>query len=93
MLLRKLSKQEENIPRIKSAAASLLARLVIHSLIELTIVVEFLKGGSHFPLFLLMLQQLNKIKDKSWLVDVFKKSQIDMRLMMPGTIIVTGCFT
>uniref|UniRef100_H2Z554 W2 domain-containing protein n=1 Tax=Ciona savignyi TaxID=51511 RepID=H2Z554_CIOSA len=82
-LFEKLGKMESSVPRVKSTTSSLLARFILNDLATLKGVSEMLKAGYHFPMFLLILQQLIKIKDKIWLLDAFKQSKVDLLMLMP----------
>uniref|UniRef100_A0A673FZ99 Eukaryotic translation initiation factor 4 gamma 2 n=1 Tax=Sinocyclocheilus rhinocerous TaxID=307959 RepID=A0A673FZ99_9TELE len=42
-----------------------------------------LENGTHFPLFLLCLQQMSKMKDREWLTDLFQQSKVNMQKMLP----------
>lgn len=84
-MLEKLSDLESEISRIKTISASLIARLVTSDLVTLKQVADQLVSGRHFPLFLLILQHMIKIKDKEWLGGIFKECKINMQIMMPGT--------
>ncbi|XP_076801566.1 eukaryotic translation initiation factor 4 gamma 2-like [Clavelina lepadiformis] len=79
----KLGDLESELPRIKSVMASLLARVVVHDLLTLKEVAMRLEGGYLFPLFLLMLQQMMRIKNKDFLLSLFTESNIKMMTMMP----------
>lgn len=47
-------------------------------------VLEPLENGLYYPLFLLCLQQLHKLKGKQWLSTSFNESKVNLLLMLPG---------
>jgi len=61
-----------------------LLQAVGHGIISLADLSEPLQNGSHYPFFLLCLQQLHKVKDKEWLVKAFTESKIELLTMLPG---------
>ena len=83
-LLDRLSELESEMPLVKSNLAKMTAQTVAHGLMTLAELAEPLKSGIHYPLFLLCLQQLQKVKDKEWLGRIFSESKIDLQLMLPG---------
>eukprot|EP00069_Balaena_mysticetus_P020049 bmy_12484T0 len=42
-----------------------------------------LESGTHFPLFLLCLQQLAKLQAREWLTELFQQSKVNMQKMLP----------
>ncbi len=73
------------VPLVKSYLAKFAAQSVGGDVISLAELAAPMAGGRHYPLFLLCLQQLHKVRDdKSWLVSVFNKSKIDLQEMLPG---------
>lgn len=77
-------KIEEEIPLVKSYLAQFAARAIIVDLVSITDLAHPLENGAHFPLFLLCLQQLVKLKDREWLGDLFQQSKVNMLKMLPG---------
>uniref|UniRef100_A0A3B3Z130 Eukaryotic translation initiation factor 4 gamma 2 n=1 Tax=Poecilia mexicana TaxID=48701 RepID=A0A3B3Z130_9TELE len=77
------AKIEEEIPLVKSYLAQFAARAVIADLVSIDDLAHQLENGTHFPLFLLCLQQMVKLKDKDWLGDLFQLSKVNMQKMLP----------
>lgn len=77
-------KIEEEVPLVKSYLAQFAARAIVADLINIAELAHQLENGAHFPLFLLCLQQLVKLKDREWLSDLFQQSKINMQKMLPG---------
>jgi len=82
-VLSKLSDLESTVPLVKSYIATFAARAVISEVVSLIDLADPMKNGSCYPLFLLILQRIHKLKDKEWLVNVFNNSKIDMQSMLP----------
>ncbi|XP_070557334.1 eukaryotic translation initiation factor 4 gamma 2-like [Ptychodera flava] len=82
-VLDKLPELEADVPLVKSYIATAAARAVIDEVVALSDLGELLKNGTCYPLFLLILQQIRKVKDKQTLVALFKASKIDMQTMLP----------
>uniref|UniRef100_A0A669B8B1 Eukaryotic translation initiation factor 4 gamma 2 n=1 Tax=Oreochromis niloticus TaxID=8128 RepID=A0A669B8B1_ORENI len=76
-------KIEEEIPLVKSYLAQFAARAIIADLVSIADLAHQLENGAHFPLFLLCLQQLVKLKDREWLTDLFQQSKVNMQKMLP----------
>uniref|UniRef100_A0A8C5WGD9 Eukaryotic translation initiation factor 4 gamma 2 n=1 Tax=Leptobrachium leishanense TaxID=445787 RepID=A0A8C5WGD9_9ANUR len=76
-------KLEVDIPLVKSYLAQFAARAIIADLVSISELAQPLENGTHFPLFLLCLQQLAKIKDREWLTDLFQQSKVNMQKMLP----------
>nr|XP_039257067.1 eukaryotic translation initiation factor 4 gamma 2-like isoform X1 [Styela clava] len=81
--LEKLSDLESEIPLIKSSMGNLLSKVVLFELLALSDLGEMLVGGYHFPLFLLTLQQMSKVKVEDWITHEFQESKIKMIEMLP----------
>ncbi|XP_049906399.1 eukaryotic translation initiation factor 4 gamma 2a [Epinephelus moara] len=77
------SKIEEEVPLVKSYLAQFAARAIIADLFSITDLAHQLEDGAHFPLFLLCLQQMVKLKDRDWLADLFQQSKVNMQKMLP----------
>lgn len=69
---------------MKSILAQFTARAVVADLISVADLAHQLENGAHFPLFLLCMQQLVKLKDREWLSDLFQQSKVNMQKMLPG---------
>lgn len=71
------------IPRITTLVASLLCRAVSTNLCRLVDVANYTENGQHYPLFLLVLQQLHKQLGKSTLLEIFNESKINLMSSLP----------
>uniref|UniRef100_A0A3Q0QQG5 Eukaryotic translation initiation factor 4 gamma 2 n=1 Tax=Amphilophus citrinellus TaxID=61819 RepID=A0A3Q0QQG5_AMPCI len=76
-------KIEEEIPLVKSYLAQFAARVIVADLVSIADLAHQLENGAHFPLFLLCLQQLVKLRDREWLTDLFQQSKVNMQKMLP----------
>ncbi|KAG2462508.1 IF4G2 factor, partial [Polypterus senegalus] len=76
-------KLEVDIPLVKSYLAQFAARAVIAELITIAELAQPLENGTHFPLFLLCLQQTAKLRDREWLTELFQLSKVNMQKMLP----------
>ncbi|CAL1547022.1 unnamed protein product [Lymnaea stagnalis] len=79
----RMGELETDVPLIKSHMARFGAMATTLGLVTLADLAEPFEGGVHYPLFLLCLQTMHKIKDKEWLVDNFNRSKIDLQKMLP----------
>jgi len=71
------------VPRITTLVASLLSRAVIVKLCKLIDVANYTENGAHYPLFLLVLQQLHKTLGKQALLETFNESKINLMSSLP----------
>ncbi|XP_059376989.1 eukaryotic translation initiation factor 4 gamma 2-like, partial [Carassius carassius] len=76
-------KIELDVPLVKSYLAQFAARAIIAELVSMAELAHPLENGMHFPLFLLCLQQMAKMKDREWLTDLFQQSKVNMQKMLP----------
>uniref|UniRef100_A0A3Q3NKZ4 Eukaryotic translation initiation factor 4 gamma 2 n=1 Tax=Mastacembelus armatus TaxID=205130 RepID=A0A3Q3NKZ4_9TELE len=76
-------KIEVDVPLVKSYLAQFAARAIIAELVSVAELAHPLENGTHFPLFLLCLQQSAKLKDREWLTDLFQQSKVNMQKMLP----------
>ncbi|MGH0147661.1 UNVERIFIED_CONTAM: hypothetical protein FKN15_011308 [Acipenser sinensis] len=76
-------KLEVDIPLVKSYLAQFAARAIIAELVNIAELAQPLETGTHFPLFLLCLQQTAKLRDREWLTDLFQQSKVNMQKMLP----------
>ncbi|XP_036068069.1 eukaryotic translation initiation factor 4 gamma 2 isoform X1 [Oryzias melastigma] len=76
-------KIEVDVPLVKSYLAQFAGRAIIVELVSLAELAHPLENGTHFPLFLLCLQQVAKLKDREWLTDLFQQSKVNMQKMLP----------
>ncbi|XP_069759826.1 eukaryotic translation initiation factor 4 gamma 2-like isoform X2 [Narcine bancroftii] len=82
-VLEQCPKLEGDIPLVKSYLAQYAARAVMSELVTLLELAQPFENGTQFPLFLLCLQQLSKLKDREWLADLFQQSKVNMQKMLP----------
>ncbi|XP_062327101.1 eukaryotic translation initiation factor 4 gamma 2a, partial [Osmerus eperlanus] len=82
-VLDQCAKIEVDIPLVKSYLAQFAARSIMAELISVAELAHPLENGTHFPLFLLCLQQAAKLKDREWLTDLFQQSKVNMQKMLP----------
>ena len=75
---------EVGVPLMKTYVSKYAAQAVIGDLVSLVELAEPMEGGTYYPLFLLILQQLHKDKDQDWLAQVFQDSKIELQTMLPG---------
>lgn len=78
-----MNEKEATIPRITTIIASLLSRAVIGKLCTLADVSSYTENGQHYPLFLLVLQQLYKTMGKTDLIVIFNESKIKLMYSLP----------
>jgi translation initiation factor 4G len=83
-VLEQCPKLEVDIPLVKSYLAQFAARAIISELVSISELAQPLESGTHFPLFLLCLQQLAKLQDREWLTELFQQSKVNMQKMLPG---------
>lgn len=76
---------ENSIPRIATLVASLLCRAVISKLCKINDVATFTENGQHYPLFLLVLQQMHKSIGKTQLIEMFNESKVNLMTSLPET--------
>ncbi|XP_046897533.1 eukaryotic translation initiation factor 4 gamma 2a [Hypomesus transpacificus] len=82
-VLDQCAKIEVDVPLVKSYLAQFAARSIMAELISVAELAHPLENGTHFPLFLLCLQQAAKLKDREWLTDLFQQSKVNMQKMLP----------
>lgn len=90
-ILDQCPKIKEEVPLVKSYLAQFAARAIIADLVNLADLAHELENGAHFPLFLLCLQQMVKLKDRDWLSDLFQQSTVNMQKMLPGESTPSRC--
>lgn len=83
-ILDQCPKIKEEVPLVKSYLAQFAARATVAELVNMADLAQALENGAHFPLFLLCLQQMVKLKDRDWLSDLFQLSKVNMQKMLPG---------
>lgn len=83
-VINKMNEREALNPRIATHVAGLLSRAVGDvALLKLTDIANYTDNGQHYPLFLLVLQQLHKSIGKEPLADKFRESKIDLMNSLP----------
>ncbi|XP_033117991.1 eukaryotic translation initiation factor 4 gamma 2-like [Anneissia japonica] len=82
-LLGQLTELEVDYPLIKSSIATYAARAVIDNVVTLSELCEPMENGAYYPLIMLCLQRLQKLKDKEWLVKLVNDSKINLLKMLP----------
>jgi translation initiation factor 4G len=78
-----MSEREKTIPKVTTHVAALLARSMMKKICKLTDVANFTDNGQHYPLLLLVLQQLNKTLGEEQLVEMFNNSKINLMGNLP----------
>lgn len=71
------------VPRIATLVASLLCRAVTVKMCRLVDIANYTENGAHYPLFLLVLQQLHKNLGKQALLEIFNESKINLMSSLP----------
>ncbi|XP_067012405.1 eukaryotic translation initiation factor 4 gamma 2 [Anabrus simplex] len=82
-LVGQMAEKEQEIPRIYSIVAGYAAHAVSKEFVQLSEISEVSENGAHFPLFLLILQQLNKSQGKAMLTQLFNDSKVNLLNMLP----------
>lgn len=82
-VLEQMGDLETDVPLIKTYVARFAAMAVTESVVSLQELAEPMEQGTYYPLFLLCLQQMLKVKDKDWVVNVFNESKMDLQNMLP----------
>lgn len=84
-LCNKVQERENEITKVTSATAILLAIAITESLIPLTDVASLTDNGTYYPLFMLVLQHLHKMLGNSPLTDLFNNSKVNLLSQLPET--------
>ncbi|XP_033156527.1 eukaryotic translation initiation factor 4 gamma 2, partial [Drosophila mauritiana] len=83
-VVNKMNEREALNPRIVSLVASVLAKTICEpALLKLSDIANFTDNGQHYPLFLLVLQQLVKVIGKDALEEKFRSSKVDLMNSLP----------
>ncbi|XP_058465171.1 eukaryotic translation initiation factor 4 gamma 2 [Malaya genurostris] len=82
-LVNSMNEKEKTIPKITTIVASLLSRAVPVKLCKLSDISNYTDNGQHYPLFLLVLQQLHKQLGKSKLQEMFQQSKVNLMSSLP----------
>lgn len=78
-----MNEKEKTIPKITTIIASLLSRAVMAKLCKLSDIANYAENGQHYPLFLLVLQQLHKKMGKHPLQELFNASKVNLMSSLP----------
>lgn len=78
-----MSEREKTIPKVTTMVASLLARGISKNMARVTDIASFTENGQHFPLLLLVFQQLHKFIGEDELVELFNESKINLITTLP----------
>lgn len=78
-----MSALEAEMPLVKSMVAGHVARGVAKGLISLSDVAGALPQGQHYPLFLLVLQQLARTQGRAWLTQGLAQAKVDLESLLP----------
>ena len=84
-VVKKMNEREALNPRITTFVANLLAKATIGDahLLKLNDIANYTDNGQHYPLFLLVLQQLHKTIGKEQLEEKFRASKVDLINCLP----------
>lgn len=82
-LLEKMAELEPEVPLVKSYISKFAAMGVTEGVITIQELSVPMENGTYYPLFLLCLQQMHKLKDKNWLVSNFNDSKVSLQNMLP----------
>lgn len=82
-LVNSMNEKEKTIPKITTIVASLLSRAVSVRLCKLSDISNYTDNGQHYPLFLLVLQQLHKQLGKQPLQEMFQQSKVNLMTSLP----------
>uniref|UniRef100_A0A1Z5L6M0 Eukaryotic translation initiation factor 4 gamma 2 n=1 Tax=Ornithodoros moubata TaxID=6938 RepID=A0A1Z5L6M0_ORNMO len=70
--------EEGGVARVKSLVAGQVARGVAQGLVSLSELAHLLPNGAHYPIFLLVLQQLSKSQGAQWLQTALRAAKVDL---------------
>lgn len=70
-------------PLVKSMVAGHVARGVSKGLVSLSELAQALPQGQHYPLFLLVLQQLARLQGRVWLTQGLQQAKVDLESVLP----------
>ncbi|CAN8003099.1 unnamed protein product [Ixodes pacificus] len=74
---------EVEMPLVKSMVAGHVARGVARGLVSLSELAGALPNGQHYPLFLLVLQQLSRTQGRVWLTQGLAAAKVDLESVLP----------
>ncbi|KAK8758366.1 hypothetical protein V5799_004001 [Amblyomma americanum] len=79
----RMSALEAEMPLVKSMVAGHVARGVAKGLVSLSELAQALPQGQHYPLFLLVLQQLSRTQGRAWLTQGLAQAKVDLESVLP----------
>jgi len=82
-LVNSIPEKEAAVPKIHSVVAGLAAVAVTETLVSLAEVAELSDGGSHYPLFMLTLQNLHRSMGKQQLTQLYNQSKVNLLQTLP----------
>eukprot|EP00918_Siedleckia_nematoides_P107240 GHVU01233822.1.p1 GENE.GHVU01233822.1~~GHVU01233822.1.p1 ORF type:complete len:753 (+),score=145.13 GHVU01233822.1:752-3010(+) len=82
-IIEKMPTLETEVPLVKSVVARYAGHAVASGVVTLTELADPMDNGQYYPLFLIILQQIHRLKDKQWLRNDFTASKINMENMLP----------
>lgn len=77
-----LEERENEIEKVIGSASVLFATAICEHLVPLSDVATLTDNGTHYPLFLLVLQHVHKKKGKSELSEIFNKSKVSYVIVL-----------
>lgn len=83
VVFEQLKTLEVETPKVKSLVAGFVSQAILDNLLSLEDLGNVLHGGKHHPLFLLVLQKLEKAAGQAWLSEKFIASKINLMDMLP----------
>jgi len=78
-----MNEREKTIPKVTTHVASLLSRAMSKKICKLTDIANYTDNGQHYPLLLLVFQQLHKNIGEDALVEMFNNSKINLMSNLP----------
>lgn len=82
-LINVLEERENEVNNITSAISVLLSNAISEQLMSLADIAGLLDNGTRYPLFLLILQNLHKLKGKTDLTELFNNNKINLLTHLP----------
>jgi translation initiation factor 4G len=82
-VLENMASLEQENPLAKSYVAKFAAGAVANGVVSIAELASPMTGGHFYPLFLLCLQQLAKLKERDWLAKAFCDSKVSLHNMLP----------
>ncbi|XP_075213295.1 N-acetyltransferase 1 isoform X2 [Lycorma delicatula] len=82
-LVNSMADRETTVPKVYSHVAAFGSQAVTDGLMTLSEIAEMVEGGSHYPLFMLTLQNLHKSLGKVELTQLFNNSKVNLLNTLP----------